>query len=177
MAFIKILSKYLKSATEKVGVNPKATYAVVAVACANAIFKPLSTMLDKKEKPETKKYTALREFLTECVAVPTYIACGQVAEKFANTFKDPQKAKVAKANLNFIGVCTAAIFVIPALCSVVIKPMTDMIYHRGDQKPQPAKVDAKSNVTFENQAVTKPELMYDYHKYSFASFRNGGLKV
>ena len=172
MAFLNNIKKII----ETVGKNPKAIYAVVAVACANAVFKPLSTILDKKEKPETKKYTALREFLTECVAVPTYIACGTIAEKFAKTMKDPGKAHVAKANLNFLGVCTAAVFVIPALCSVVIKPMTDMIYRRGGPEQQPAKV--KSDVVA-NYNENKPSqgLYPQYRTYSFASFKNGGMKV
>ena len=176
MAFFKNLNKFLKHTIEKVGVNPKATYAVVAVAWANSVFKPLSTMLEKNEKPETKKYTALREFLTECVAVPTYITCAAIAQKFAKTMKEPNKAKVAKANLNFIGVCTAAVFVIPALCSVVIKPMTDMIYHRGDEKSQPAKVETSASAAIGgNKPINKS--YPPYHTYSFASFRNGGMKV
>ena len=106
-----------KRIIESVGKNTKPTYAVVAVATANAIFKPLSTLLDKKEKPETKKYTALRELLTECVAVPTYIVCGALASKFANAFNNPEKAIRAKSNFEFLGVCTAALLVIPAVCS------------------------------------------------------------
>ena len=161
-----------KKVIESVGKNAKPTYAVVAVATANGIFKPLSTLMDKKEKPETKKYTALRELLTECVAVPTYILCGTLASKCANAFKNPEKALRAKSNFEFLGVCTAAVLVIPALCSVVIKPITDRIYHKGEPKAQPAKVDRRYYKP-NDQTVEYPR----YHVHSFESFRSGGMKV
>ena len=98
MAFINTAKKVIES----VGKQTTPTYAMVSVATANAIFKPLSTLMDKKEKPETKKYTALRELLTECVAVPTYILCGALASKCANTFKNPEKVQIKniKAGIN-----------------------------------------------------------------------------
>ena len=170
------VTSFAKKIMESVGKNNSPRYAVVAIATANGIFKPLSTLLDKKEKPETKKYTALREFLTECIAIPIYIGCSFIAEKFVKGIKDPQRAKLAKSNLGFLGVCAAAALVIPAFCSVVIKPMTDMIYHKGAQKSQPAKVETKSGAVFE--ASEKKVYPYsNYHTCSFASFRNGGMKV
>lgn len=162
-----------KRIIESVGKNTKPTYAVVAVAIANAIFKPLSTLLDKKEKPETKKYTALRELLTECVAVPTYIVCGALASKFANAFNNPEKAIRAKSNFEFLGVCTAALLVIPALCSVVIKPITDKIYRKDEPKAQPAKVNTKIYDNNNQMMNTYPR----YQVHSFESFRSGGMKV
>ena len=56
-----------------VGKNNKPTYTVMTIAAANGIFKPISSLTDKKEKPEARKYAALREFATECVAVPTFV--------------------------------------------------------------------------------------------------------
>ena len=43
------------------GKNNDASYAVVAVATAKGIFRPMFTMMDKHQDHETKKYTALRE--------------------------------------------------------------------------------------------------------------------
>ena len=171
MAFQNIAKKIIES----VGRNNNPMYAVIAVATANSIFKPISTMLDKKESRETKEYTALREFLTECVAIPTYYVSAKLPEKFAAGIKDPNRAKLAKSNLSFIGVCLAAGFVIPALCSVVIKPMTDRIYGRNSEKSQPAKLDKKANLA--DNASKKVMYYPQYHTYSFASFRNGGMKV
>lgn len=54
----------------------------MAVAMANAIFRPTFTMLKKGENPESKKYAALRELITEVIAVPTYCISGILAGKF-----------------------------------------------------------------------------------------------
>ena len=87
------------------------------------------TMMDKTENPETKKYTALREGLTEAIAIPAYWACGEIAGKLAKKAfnSDPALANRAEKNLMFMGVCAAALFVIPALCSVAIKPIMDKL--------------------------------------------------
>lgn len=172
----------VKHVVESVGKNNKAVYTVVAIACANAFFKPLTSLTDKKEKPETKKYAATREFLTEVVAVPTYMTCSWVAEKFAKTLKDPEKAVKARSNLGFLGVCTAAVFVIPALCSVIIKPITDKIFHK-NQKQNPAKLDIMSKTpVFNINDKTKNDFEGNpnrlYHPFNINSFTSrGGLRV
>ena len=127
---------------DSLGVNNKATYPVMLIALVKGICRPTFTMMDKTEKPETKKYTALREGLTEIIAIPTYWACGELTAKLASKFKfkkelpeDVQKSLIKRAskNMMFIGVCTAALFVIPGLCSVAIKPIMDKIMP--DYKP------------------------------------------
>lgn len=156
-----ITDKLAKLCTN-LGENNKATYAAVTIAAVKGIFRPLFTMMDKDEKPETKKYTALREGATEIVAIPVYLACGAAMSKLAekcipqdtskfvfNHLKNvPRDELVAKAssNLRFVGVCVAAVFLIPALCSVVIKPFMKSIM--GDnQKPAPSLVTAKREFT------------------------------
>lgn len=224
------------------GKNNKPTYVVMAIATAKGIFRPLFTMMDKKENPETKKYAAIREGLTEVIAIPSYFVCGELAAKLADKFcgepldagwkkmtigdesvalkeirdhskvklsgatehiieykdgqkysfkvlpenfkiQDAQTQKIikigdkkflldklgqcdktvkktteqvfsvdnivvgfkrmrenpklvnAQKNLMFMGVCTAALFVIPALCSVAIKPLMGYIQKpSGDKK-------------------------------------------
>ncbi len=180
MALAERMAKFGTKIVDSVGKNNRPVYAVVAVATANAIFKPLSTLMDKKESPETKKYTALREFLTECVAIPTYLACSWGAERFSKKFHNADRAAKAKSNLGFIGVCLAASIVIPAVCSVVIKPMTDMIYRRksgsGAKKTEPAKVEnkvANINVEQDNKQIYYPNV----YRRDFSTFRNGGMRV
>lgn len=129
MGFVNRLGRICDS----IGVNPKATYPVMLIALVKGICRPTFTMMDKTEKPETKKYTALREGLTELIAIPTYYACGELSAyvakkiKFKNVPPDVQEslAKRASKNMMFLGVCGAALFVIPALCSVAIKPIMD----------------------------------------------------
>lgn len=120
----------------KLGENNKPTYAVMAIAVVKGIARPLFTMTDKHADPETKKYTAIREFLTEVVAIPTYFACGELAGKVAGKLKfdhlpteelKTHARKNAQQNFMFLGVCTAALLIIPALASVTIKPFMDKI--------------------------------------------------
>ncbi len=120
----------------KLGENNKPTYAVMAIAVVKGIARPIFTMTDKKADPETKKYTAIREGLTEVVAIPTYFASGELAGKVASKLnfdhlptKELQQhaRKNAQQNFMFLGVCTAALLVIPALASVIIKPFMKKI--------------------------------------------------
>lgn len=121
-----MVSSNIKNLCRKLGESNKATYAVVAIAVAKGIFRPLFTLCDKKEKKETKIYTAAREGLTEVVAIPTYLGIGKLAEVIAGKIKglSPEKLEIAKHNANFIGVCVAALFIIPALASIATKPFS-----------------------------------------------------
>ena len=73
------LANIIKNTCKKLGENNKPTYVVMAIATVKGICRPTFTMMDKTEKPETKKYTALREGLTEVIAIPAYWACGEAA--------------------------------------------------------------------------------------------------
>ena len=177
------LANSIKNAITSLGAKTKPAYPMMAVALTNGIFKPLTSLTDKKEKPETKKYAALRELLTEVVAVPTYLLSNLAAEKGAELFykKDPEKLKLAKANIGFFGVCAAAIFIIPALCSIVVKPFTDMIFKK-DKKNEPAKLD----ITAKTEEIKNPpptQISNTGHVYNMTypninTFINrGGLKI
>lgn len=180
------LTSGIKRICESIGRDNNPAYAVVAIATAKGIFRPLFTMMDKKESPETKKYTALREGLTEIIAIPTYLACGALAGKGAALVKDAEKAKKAKHNLRFVGVCAAALIVIPGLCSCVVKPFTDKIFHK-NEKDEPARLDVTSKT---NDIDTKkvqlsqtgnisqrPNTAPIYRSYDLASFTNNGMRV
>ena len=145
----------IKSCCESIGKNNNPAYVVVAIATAKGIFRPLFTMADKKESQETKKYAALREGLTEVIAIPTYLSCSYLAGKGAHLFKDPEKAKMAKHNLKFAGVCTAAVLVIPGLCSIVVNPFTDRIFHKNDKPKDKSQQHLDVVSQTENQPVFK----------------------
>ncbi len=121
------IADLIKKTCKSLGENNKPTYVVMAIAAVKGICRPAFTMMDKTENPETKKYTALREGLTEVIAIPAYWACGEAAGRIAKKAfnSDAALANRAEKNLMFIGVCAAALFVIPALCSVAIKPIMD----------------------------------------------------
>ena len=133
----------LKRIFVALGENNKPTYAVMAIAVVKGIARPIFTMTDKHADPETKKYTAIREGLTEVVAIPTYFACGELASKVAGKLnfshlptKEAQNyaRKSAQQNFMFLGVCTAALLVIPALASLTIKPFMKKIQEKNTKK-------------------------------------------
>ena len=87
---VEILDKFAR--------NLKPTHTVMAIATVKGICRPAFTMMDKKEKPETKKYTALREGITEAVAIPIYFICGELAGLGAKCLtKARDNAVIAKA--------------------------------------------------------------------------------
>ncbi len=205
----------VKNICKKLGENNKPTYVVMAIAAVKGICRPTFTMMDKTEKPETKKYTALREGLTEAIAIPVYWACGEIAgkfgkfvvskdmdkkfEKFAkegkkytDEVKDEMKTaaiKKGEKGLMFIGVCTAALFIIPAVCSAVIKPVMDamgMKAPHGDKKTaEPKKLDIKEGVK-ENipqapqvsqptKPIKRPQMANLYTSSNAAGMKVGGV--
>lgn len=164
----------IKNICKKLGENNKPTYVVMSIAAVKGICRPTFTMMDKKEKPETKKYTALREGLTEVIAIPVYWGCGEIAakfgkyvvskgmdkklaefeakgEKYTPEVKEAMKnasIKKGQTGLMFIGVCTAALFVIPAVCSAVIKPIMNAIGLKApDDNKKTKSGDKKLDIT------------------------------
>ena len=175
------LTSTLKNVLESVGKNNKPTYTVMAVATANGIFKPISSLTDKKEKPEARKYAALREFATEVVAVPTYWACGVGAAAIgAKLFKNnPEKKSIARANMMFLGVCTAALLVIPAVCSAGLLVL-DKFVKKDNKTNEPARLNVTSpSVNTEIHNTTDQRTKFgSVYAPSITSFVNRrGLKI
>lgn len=120
------------------GDNPDSA---IWVACLIALFKgisrPLFTLSDKKSDPKTKKFAALREMLTEGIAIPIYIAVPKIlGAAITNIFyknKSEATKKAVGANLKFIGVL-ASTAIIPAICNVVQPPMMAYFKRRSDAK-------------------------------------------
>ena len=176
------IADLIKRTCKSLGENNKPTYVVMAIAAVKGICRPAFTMMDKTENPETKKYTALREGLTEVIAIPAYWGCGELAGKLAKKAFNSDKALANRAekNLMFIGVCTAALFVIPALCSVAIKP----IMHKIGLKAPEDKDDSKNITTpaeSKQNAISKPQASFNNNIYprmsTFTSRPQTGLRV
>jgi len=165
------------------------------IALAKAIFRPTFTMADKDEKPETKKYTAIREGLTEAIAIPIYILSGVAAKKLnSHLWNKGYFAKLAKkqlntekvtkdvvrkaheleqksdVNLGFLGVALSALIVIPALCSEAIKPMMGMIYKNSDDNIPKEFIEDESNLIAVSEApdmpMPTPPVTYNYYSNS-----------
>ncbi len=179
------ITQIIKNTCKKLGENNKPTYVVMAIATVKGICRPTFTMMDKTEDPQTKKYTALREGLTELIAIPSYWACGEITGKIAKKVfnKDAVLAKRAEKNLMFVGVCTAALFVIPAVCSATIKPIMNKL---GIKLPDEKKADNnhKTDITIPSEmsipAIKEPNnnKIYNYPAMqAFANRPQTGLKV
>ena len=155
----------IKEILTNLGKNNKPTYAVMAIAVVKGIARPLFTMTDKHADPETKKYTAIREGLTEVVAIPTYFACGELASKVADKLKfdhlpTPKEQafarQSAKQNFMFLGVCIAALAVIPALASVTIKPFMKKIQENNKSNHAPIEIEQNKADNLYNNIDNKP---------------------
>lgn len=164
---------------------------MIAIATANGICRPTFTMLKKGEDPESKKYAALRELLTEIIAVPTYWISGELMaklgkhitskamdkkiatmEKSGQILSDKVKqnmknsaVKKGQAGLMLIGVCTAAGLIIPALCSVAVKPVMN-------------KISPQKGLDVKEKSVTPPAMLtrQQISRPTFKNF-NTGMKV
>ena len=78
MGFTSALEKSLT----KFGMNNSPSVVAMGVATAKGIFRPMFTMMDKKEDYQTKRYTAFREGLTEMIAIPIYYLRPLIFQKY-----------------------------------------------------------------------------------------------
>jgi hypothetical protein len=171
LCFINIMpGGLLKKMCIGLGKNNDPAYAVMAIALVKGIFRPIFTMRDKTEDPETKKYTAIREGLTEVIAIPTYFGLSRGMAAIANKMPEHLRHK-GKENLMFLGVCTAALFVIPALCSVFIKPVMDKLQAKNAAKKPAAQPVIAQTI------INPPSTKFPHLNTFIANYTNYGMKV
>ena len=192
------------------GKNISPAFVSASIAAAKGIFRPIFTMSDKKQDKSSRVYAALREGLTEGIAIPVYLGSGALAKaiskkiacpkdmskdlfkaiidkkhdfdikKLAGTpFTEADAATIAKnfhkmnGTLSMLGVFAAALVVIPALCSLTIKPIMKSI------KKSDSKGDSLQNTVMYN--TTGRYVYNDKYKSlsSFPSFNTyaSGMKV
>lgn len=180
------ITNFIKKICKSLGENNKSIYPVVAIAAANGIFRPTFTMLKKGENPESKKYAALREAITEVIAVPTYWVSGVLAAKFGKKvaakamdqyFERQEKLgrilsdkvkqemknatiKKGQAGLMLIGVCTAAGVIIPALCSACVTPIMNKISPKKDKTSLDIKEIAVPQTPIKNVMVSQNNTLF-----------------
>ena len=165
----------LKNICIKLGENCKPTYPVMAIAAVKGICRPAFTMMDKKEEPKTKKYTAIREGLTEIIAIPVYWACGEIAgSKMVTKHLPKDLQKTGSKNLMFLGVCAAALIVIPALCSAAIKPIMDNFYHNDKGLKKPQSSDTKPIYVPPANKINRPSIS-NFGNRPYSGMKVGGL--
>lgn len=195
------------------GENNHPTYAVMTIALFKGILRPTFTMMDKKQDPESKKYAAFREGVTEAIAFPSYFLFGKLADKLAPKFLDETKLgiegkslerfneaikkphkevkeaikalksegntfkkaitqyKIVGETSSFVGVCIAAVFIIPAMCNIVLPPIMKGFKKWQDSKkqtivqPQNLNVNSvplKNDLSPQAPKLNKPNPMETY---------------
>lgn len=121
---LEFLKHPIKGVCEILGEANEPVYTVVAVAAFKGLFRPIFTMMDKHQDPETKKYAAIREGSTELIAIPTYLTLSWAVQQFAPAFAVDKTIgrtlEHSQRTLGFLGVCFAALYAIPKLCNVAM---------------------------------------------------------
>ena len=215
------------------GENNHPSIAVATVAAFKGIFRPIFTMSDKKEDPETKKYAAIREGVTELIAIPAYVGAGMLAEKISPVFLDSSVVKDGKLSLNkenrakfddilriktkmkkegkpadavnkafdnavnalgnekvlfnnykrakmivgqtgsFLGVCTAALLIIPGVCNFIMPRVMKHFKPAG----KPVKKTNPTDNTTQLPARSKHNVFKAYGAFTNTGGMGGGLSI
>ena len=163
--FSDLMKDNLKNAYRFFGESKNgATLIACSIAVFKGIFRPIFALTDKKTDPETRKYTAIREGLTEIAALPLYAVTPWIAGKIADALaKDVDKftKNRIKTNAKFLGVCAATV-IIPAVCNVIQPPIMNYIKTRQDAKKQKTEVafEGRNNLTNPIKTVNSTSNVY-----------------
>lgn len=139
MNFLKILQKMGND-------TPNAVLAVIALNCvANATIRPLITLLNPNEQMQRKRYAALRESLTEFIAIPVVVGLGFVFKKWgAQPFLQKQSLEINKDVIQktsaVLGISTGNIiipFVATSLIGAVFKVFPSLNSNQKVTAPKP----------------------------------------
>lgn len=158
-------------------------YGVIAITCSlslfKGIFRPIFTLMDKKQDPETKKYAAIREGLTECIAIPLYIAIPLLAEKLAKTVLktiNDNANKRIETNSKFIGTC-AAVLAIPVVCNLVQPPIMEWLKKKQDAKRAEKILNIKTTAGITAAPINKPANQINTSVQKPLSVSHSGMRV
>ena len=116
---------FIQKLCNRLGENNKPIYTVLAIACGKGTVRPILSITDKKEKPDARKYAALRELMTEFIGVPTTMTLGIIAENLTR-FIVPKKSpryKNVRSVMSFLGICMAAGYFVPKFCNLGMPPV------------------------------------------------------
>lgn len=172
--------KNFKKLCMYLGNNNKALYGALTIAVSKGILRPTFTMMDKKQDRDSRVYTAFREGLTGAVAFVSYLATDAAVEKLATKLAKKtnhlNELPKMKSTLSLVSVSLTALFVIPAICNAITKPLLNIFTSHNKNKqfpkqgpalvtePQPVK-----NINFGNYK--------NMNIYHFNNFYNSGMKI
>lgn len=125
MAVIPQKQTFIQKLCNRLGENNKPIYTVLAIACGKGTVRPILSITDKKEKPDARKYAALRELMTEFIGVPTTMTLGIIAENLTGLIvpKKSVRYKNVRSVMSFLGICLAAGYFVPKFCNIGMPPV------------------------------------------------------
>ena len=112
----------------KLGENNKPIFTVLAIACGKGTVRPILSITDKKEKPDARKYAALRELMTEFIGVPTTLFAGLAAESLTGLL-EKNGSKSYSCIITFRYLCGSRLS-----CSTVLQHVYATSYEKADAK-------------------------------------------
>jgi len=173
---LEFLKHPIQGLCEILGEANEPVYTVVAVACFKGILRPIFTMMDKHQDPETKKYAAIREGSTELIAIPTYLTLSWAVQKFAPAFAVDKTIgrtlEHSKRTLGFFGVCFAALYAIPKFCNLAMPHVMKAFTTDKPKEKQEYLKDATP--VFDGIAKNGNLLSNAKHPYPKTQMNNGG---
>lgn len=111
---------------QKLGADSDPLMTIVVLCLFNMSVRPLITLSDKNQPKERRYYAALRESITEIIALPTCVFFSRyLGGKLANHFsvtKTPEAIQSVKNVFSLAGL-VAANFVIPILSTIALDPI------------------------------------------------------
>ena len=166
----------------KLGENNKPIFTVMAIACGKGTVRPILSITDKKEKPDARKYAALRELMTEFIGVPTTLCAGLAAESLTGLLakKGSTSYKNTKAILSLLGICTAAGYLVPQFCNMFMPPVMKKLMPsydpNGGASPKQVPVAPKTQIGKPNNKANTKNIMTNMYQPTSTYFHSG-MKV
>lgn len=171
---------FIHKICEHLGENNKPIYTVMAIACGKGTVRPILSITDKKEKPDARKYAALRELLTEFIGVPTTLSMGLIAESLTGLVakKGTVEFKHANAVLSFLGICAAAGYFVPKFCNLGMPPIMKKLMPNYDPNAGTNFAPEKPQATNSRPQQGPKKLNY-YQGYTntIAPYSRTGMRV
>lgn len=186
---IKTKQSFIQKICNKLGENNKPIYTVMAIACGKGTVRPILSITDKKEKPDARKYAALRELMTEFIGVPTTLCAGLAAESLTGMIakKGSVAYKNTKATLSLLGICIAAGYLVPQFCNMFMPPVMKKLMPNYDpnagsasSSSQNKKFEAPKLVTSQSFGAVKQlpqNSITRMNLYPKNTFYHSGMKV
>ena len=167
----------------KLGENNKPIYTVLCIACGKGTVRPILSITDKKEKPDARKYAALRELMTEFIGVPTTICAGLAAESLTGLIakKGSTAFKHTKSVLSFAGICVAAGYLVPKFCNIFMPPVMRKLMPNYDPNAKSDDNNTKVQVSPEISPKTQINSSFtsnmNVYKNPISTYFHSGMKV